>query len=57
MRVRKTRDGGMDVVTSSTGMRDIGDAGEGGNGGGSGLYLVRLQRTYPEQIEEPPAVN
>lgn len=50
MSVYKTRDTSMNVVKSSNGMGENGDAGEGRNYWASGLYLVRLQGSYPEQI-------
>lgn len=49
----KTRGSSMNVVKSSNGMGENGGVGKGaGEVGcwGSGLYLVRLEGTYPEQI-------
>lgn len=44
------RDSSTNVVKSSNGLGENGEAGEGGNCWASGLYLLRFQGTYPEQI-------
>lgn len=49
MSVCKTRDSSTNVVKSSNGLGGNGEAGEGGNCWASGLYLLRLQGTDPEQ--------
>lgn len=46
----KTRGSSMNVVKSSNRLGENGDAGKGGSSVGNDLYLVRLERTDPEQI-------